>query len=432
MDGVFDPVMDGGAQAWSTLVGAFLVTFCTFGYSNTFGVYQDYYTRSHAASASRISWIGSTQLYLLIAMGLPAGKLLDMGYFRQTIFAGSCIYVLSLFMVSIAHPDKYDQIFWSQGIGMGIGSGLLYIPAMAVQAHHWRAKRALAMGVVITGSSFGGIVFPITLNKLFHNSVGFAWGVRTSAFLVLCMLVAANLLMSARTSIAEQRKPKPDIKSLLLDVPYVFTILAGLTCFAGIYFPYFYLQLFSVLKGVDTNVAFYTLAIMNAASVPGRVIPNLFADRFGVYNMIIFAGLACGVLLLSLFGIATVTSSMIFAVLYGFFSGAFLSLLSPVLASLAQHENEIGVRLGLAFFFASLGALVGQPIDGALLGDTFPWYRPIIFSAVCLHCRAVPWTKLMLRLRLPHLWVYLSPSRAAVSSHAVGASISYNEIILYK
>jgi len=32
----------------------------------------------------------------------------------------------------------------------------------------------------------------------------------------------------------------------------------------------------------------------------------------------------------------------------------------------------------------SVGALMGTPIDGALLGKTFPWIRPITFSGVGL------------------------------------------------
>ena len=35
---------------------------------------------------------------------------------------------------------------------MGIGAGLIYLPAVAVQAHHWKARRAFAMGIVITGA----------------------------------------------------------------------------------------------------------------------------------------------------------------------------------------------------------------------------------------------------------------------------------------
>jgi len=56
-------------------------------------------------------------------------------------------------MLSLAQPDHYYQIFLSQGVGMGIGSGLIYLPAIAVQAHHWRARRALAMGLVATSNT---------------------------------------------------------------------------------------------------------------------------------------------------------------------------------------------------------------------------------------------------------------------------------------
>lgn len=30
----------------------------------------------------------------------------------------------------------------------------------------------------------------------------------------------------------------------------------------------------------------------------------------------------------------------------------------------------------------AFGALIGAPIDGALLGETFPWSRPITLSGV--------------------------------------------------
>ena len=79
----------------STIHISWLSLAAVYGYQNAFGVYQDVYTRSHAASTSRISWIGSTQLFFMVALALPAGKLLDMGYFRLTTFIGSLIYVFS-------------------------------------------------------------------------------------------------------------------------------------------------------------------------------------------------------------------------------------------------------------------------------------------------------------------------------------------------
>lgn len=150
-----------------------------------------------------------------------------------------------LFMVSLVHQDRYYQIFLSQGIGMGIGAGILFVPAMAIQAHHWRRRRPLAIGVVTAGTDFstlfspqytdiaskgasiGGIIFPIMLNQLLNGSVGFAWGVRASAFLVLGILLAANLLMADNPAItAITRERKQDVKALFVDVPYMLYIAA--------------------------------------------------------------------------------------------------------------------------------------------------------------------------------------------------------------
>ena len=54
-------------------------------------------------------------------------------------------------MLSLAHVDHYYQLLLTQGVLAGIGAGFLYLPALAVQAHHWRERRALAMGVAFTG-----------------------------------------------------------------------------------------------------------------------------------------------------------------------------------------------------------------------------------------------------------------------------------------
>lgn len=58
---------------------------------------------------------------------------------------------ISVFMLSLADPEKYYQVFLAQGPGMGIGAGMMYMPALTVQVHHWRHHRALAMGAVMTG-----------------------------------------------------------------------------------------------------------------------------------------------------------------------------------------------------------------------------------------------------------------------------------------
>lgn len=63
-------------------------------------------------------------------------------------------------MLSLAHTEHYYQLYLTQGLLAGIGGGFLYLPAVAIQAHHWRERRALAMGVAITGKSYVTRRFP--------------------------------------------------------------------------------------------------------------------------------------------------------------------------------------------------------------------------------------------------------------------------------
>ncbi|KAK7035205.1 hypothetical protein VNI00_011972 [Paramarasmius palmivorus] len=73
---------DGGRAAWATIFGCWIIQFCTVGYSNAFGVYEDFYTRDFLLdnTPSEISWIGSFQLFMQYAPGILVGKILDAGY----------------------------------------------------------------------------------------------------------------------------------------------------------------------------------------------------------------------------------------------------------------------------------------------------------------------------------------------------------------
>ncbi|CAL1708741.1 unnamed protein product [Somion occarium] len=374
---------DSGAKAWCNLIGGWCALFATFGYTNAFGVYQDFYTRSDTASASAISWIGSTQVFLLTSLGLISGKLLDHGYFRHTIFAGSVLYVFSLFMLSIADTSVYYQLFLAQGVGMGLGGGLIYIPCVAIQSHHWRARRAMAIGIVFTGSSLGGIVFPIMLNQLLSEGTSFGWSVRATAFVVLGLLALVNILMSPRAEMLVRSEAHlADLKAVITDVPYMLTIFGAFCGMLGIFYPYFYTQLFAITHGVDSNVAFYTIAMLNAGSIPGRVLPGILAHRLGTFNFLIFSTAAMAVVIFALFGISSVGGIVVFAILAGLFSGAYFSLLAAAMASFARTPGEAGLRMGLSFALAALGLLTGTPIIGALLGSNLVWSKTIIFSGV--------------------------------------------------
>lgn len=102
----------------------------------------------------------------------------------------------------------------------------MYIPSIAVVAHHFRRRRALAMGIVASGSSLGGILHPIMLNNLLHGPAGFTGGVRASAGLNLGLLVVAIALVRTRLPPQPPAKLLPAIRKFSRDSAYVAAVIA--------------------------------------------------------------------------------------------------------------------------------------------------------------------------------------------------------------
>jgi hypothetical protein len=70
---------EGGARAWMVAAGTASVMFCTLGYTNSFGIFQEIYMADllKNESADRIAWIGSLQAFLIFATGCVGGPLFD-------------------------------------------------------------------------------------------------------------------------------------------------------------------------------------------------------------------------------------------------------------------------------------------------------------------------------------------------------------------
>ncbi|KAI0341978.1 MFS general substrate transporter [Trametopsis cervina] len=369
--------------------------FATSGYVNAFGVYQDFYTRGYlpSSSASTISWIGSMNNLLVFGGGLIFGRLFDAGYFRFMLHGGTVLFIFCLFMVSISQPDHWYQLFLAQGIGLGIAQGLLYLPSLAIVGHHFKRKRTLVMGIVATGASVGGIIHPIMLNQLFEGPVGFHNGVRISAAMNGFLLLVANVI-SLQPGTGTQEKEKTATGEVVQskkfwqffgEPAYATAVIGNFLFFTGGYFPLFYLQLSGITHGVDPTLVFYSIAIMNAANLPGRVLPNQFAARLGVHNQMIVAAAVCGALAIAFIGMHNAAGVVLIALIYGFASGAYVSLLAPMLAGLSPNVQEMGSRMGTCFALGGLATFIGPPIMGALLGTSdYKWLRPSLFSGCCV------------------------------------------------
>ncbi|KAK1224677.1 hypothetical protein PQX77_012423 [Marasmius sp. AFHP31] len=371
---------EGGLQAWLTVLGGWMVLFCTAGSMQSFGVYQNYYTLVSLTDhpPSDISWIGSVQACLMFGGGIISGKMFDSGLFKYMLAGGSFLFVFSSFMLSLVKPHHYYQNFLAQGIGMGLAMGILFMPTLSIASHYFKKRRALAMGIMLSGAA----IWPILLNPLFTGKVGFGWGVRAASLIYLVFFAIANLIMKTRLPPRTSKQPI-DMKGILTDVPYLICNAGSFLVFWGLFVPYFYLQLFAAKHDMSHGVVTYGITVLNIVGVVGRTVPNLFADMWGPFNVTITMAIITGSLVFALLGATTGGGLIPFAVVYGFTSGGFVSVLGPVAATFARDINEVGLRMGMVTFISSFAMLTGSPISGALLhSPEYLWYRPVIFSGV--------------------------------------------------
>ncbi|KZS92116.1 MFS general substrate transporter [Sistotremastrum niveocremeum HHB9708] len=382
---------EGGLRGWMTVFGAFLIQTVTIGHITAFGVYEEFYKqdRLRNTTPSAISWIGGTQLGLLFGLGLVTGPLMDKGYFRALVYSSTMLYALSEFMLSLSKPEKFYQIFLSQGLGMGLAMGMTYSPSLVINGYYFRTrKRALTMGLASCGAAVGGVIQPIMLNNLLASGKSFGVTVRINAGMNTALLLIACLIMKDPRSGTSMSTKKAHVsaRALSKDINYALLVLGAFLLSATSFYCELavYIQLFCITKGFPKTFSFYSLSILNGSSLLGRTIPPIISDKYtGPVPMLIATAFGIAI---TLFGYLGVRDHHIgdltgVTILSGFFYGGFSSMVGPAYASTAKNGGEIGIRIGMALAVgAAIPALVSSPINGALLTSRYHWDRALLFS----------------------------------------------------
>lgn len=311
------------------------------------------------------------------------------GYFydcygpKWILLAGTFLHVFGIMMTSLA--TQYYQLILAQGICSAAGASMCFYPAMSALPSWFFRRRAAAYGLIAAGSSTGGVIFPIMVSHLIPK-VGFGWAMRSAGFLILALMIVANLTVRSRIP----PNPKPfhinQFIKPLKETPFLLVTLGSFFFFFGLFLPIDYLILEASSLGMSNRLAAYLVPILNGASFFGRVLPGIVGDKIGRFNTMIFMCYFTGIVVLALWIPAAANAPVIvFAVLYGFGSGSFVSL-APSLVAQISDVREIGVRNGTLFAIISFAALCGNPIGGAIINGMDGKYTGLqIFCGVlCL------------------------------------------------
>ncbi|GAK62185.1 monocarboxylate transporter [Moesziomyces antarcticus] len=368
------PAPDGGLQAWLVVAGTFVLIMTNFGLLTSYGVFQSYYLSHQLAHlpSSTVSWIGSLQTFMILGGSFVFGKLSDDYGSRWVVVCGSVITFISMLCVSFC--TTLVQLIMVQGVAFGLGGSMLFLPGCALVNQYFDRKKGTAMSVIIGAASFGGIIWPLILQALFdHPKIGFAWGVRIAALLLAILLTISNVLMRPRLPPNKpgMRQPWSQAWTLLTtDVrTYTLFVVGTGVLFINFFVPFFTIASYAKRVGFSPAMATHMVAIMNAASMVGRLVSGPLADRYGRFNVLSLFGLS-SVLALILFwpipGLTLTKAGVVtLSITYGVASGGSIATVSSCVAQISP--KHAGARLGLMWTIAAPGTLVGPVISTTLV-----------------------------------------------------------------
>ena len=138
--------------------------------------------------------------------------------------------------------------------------------SVIVAAGTWfRRHRALAFGIITAGSSIGGVVLPIMVQRLIPH-IGFGWTMRAVGFLFLGLLTIANLTIKSRLPPARGPFNVMEMVKPFTEKPFLLLALGAFFIYVGGFLPFNYIILQGEASGMSTDLASYLVPILNAAS----------------------------------------------------------------------------------------------------------------------------------------------------------------------
>lgn len=206
-----------------------------------------------------------------------------------------------------------------------------------------------------------GVVYSLGFSQLLQSSAGFPWATRFLGFLALITLSPSCIIIA----LGCQKHPSPSIhrrsnlidKTTFKDLPFIIYLIGGIFTMAGMQAPYYYTTLYAIdLDITSSQTAFYIITAINAGSFFGRLFPPFLTPRLGIFNTLIlfyFATISICFSFISARSSSSCGSIFALATLYGFFSGAVVTL-GPVSSRFRPHVVKSIVRSNSNYDFSFL------------------------------------------------------------------------------
>ncbi len=360
------------------IVGAGIVVTCVgFGAMLSLSIFLQPMTEAMGWSRAGIS-TAATLNWLCMGIGTFLwGALSDRYGTRAVVLCGGVLLGLGLGTASQAATLGQFQLLF--GVLVGVATGSLYVPMTATTTRWFTAHRSLAVALVSAGLSLGSSVM-----GPFARWMISAYDWRTAMLVLgeisLLVIVPASLLVrepaaaragAGATTVGAEGQEFTVVQALRTP-QFAAIALAYFACCAAHSGPIFHMVTHAIDHGISVMAAATVLSVAGLASLSGKIVCGLVADRVGAKRTLL-VGLAIQAVSVSLYVFTgDLVSFYGLALMFGFAYGGVM----PLYAILVREyfgARIMGTAFGAVAFVSTLGMSLG-PWAGGWLYDAMGSY----------------------------------------------------------
>ncbi len=358
--------------------------FAVFGVAYSFGAFFTPMSDEFGSGRSATSLVFSITAFLYFVLGAASGPAVDRFGPRPVLLTGAAVMGTGLLATSRVQSIELGYVSYGLGVGIGVACG--YVPMVAMVGGWFDRRRSAALGVAVAGIGLGTVVAsPLAASLI--DRIG--WRTTYVAYAV----VATSILVLA--AVLAERPPRPVTTAATLPLgqvirtrPFLLLYGSAVLLSLALFQVFVYLPDFAEDQGAGEVAAAALVAVVAGASIAGRLVLGVVADRIGrvrTYR-------ACFLVMGLSYGMWLVAPSypwlVAFAIVMGSAYGGFIAL-SPAVVAEVFGTAGLGGLIGFLYTGAGLGALVGPPLAGEVIDASGYWWAIGASMVVALAAWAV-------------------------------------------